>query len=59
MPLVHVELIEGRSDKAKKKMAQEIIETIHTYANAPKEHIHVIFNDMKRSNYFHEEGSNK
>lgn len=48
MPFIHVELVEGRSDEAKKKIAQEIIESVHKHANAPKEHIHVIFQDMKK-----------
>lgn len=54
MPFIHVELMEGRSDEAKANMAKEITEIVHKYANAPKEHIHVIFQDMKKSNYFNE-----
>ena len=52
MPFIHVELVEGRSDEAKKKIAQEIIESVHKHANAPKEHIHVIFQDMKKTDYY-------
>ncbi|RLK63046.1 DUF1904 family protein [Atopobacter sp. AH10] len=54
MPFVHVELVEGRTNEAKEKMAKEITETIHKYANAPKEHIHVIFQDMKKTDYFND-----
>ena len=46
MPFIHVELVEGRSD---------IINTVHANAGAPKEHIHVIFQDMKKTDYINHE----
>ena len=52
MPFVHIELLEGRSQEAKEKMAQEIRQTISKYANAPEENIFVIFNDIKKENLF-------
>lgn len=55
MPFIHVELVEGRSDEAKKKMAEDIIDTVHANAGAPKEHIHVIFQDMKKTDYINHE----
>lgn len=55
MPFVHVELVEGRSDEAKAEIAKEIIESVHKHAGAPKEHIHVVFQDMKRNDYFNEQ----
>lgn len=36
MPLVHVELIEGRSDEAKKKMAQELLRPYTPMLTRPK-----------------------
>lgn len=54
MPFIHVELVEGRSDEAKAKIAKEIVESVHKHAGAPKEHIHVVFQDMKRSDYYNE-----
>ncbi|WP_071027503.1 2-hydroxymuconate tautomerase [Peptoniphilus raoultii] len=55
MPFIHVELVEGRSDEAKQKIAKDIIESVHKNANAPKKHIHVIFQDMKKTDYIHED----
>nr|WP_296153736.1 2-hydroxymuconate tautomerase [uncultured Peptoniphilus sp.] len=55
MPFIHVELVEGRSDEAKAEIAKEIIESVHKHAGAPKEHIHVVFQDMKRNDYFNEQ----
>ncbi|MBK0348040.1 DUF1904 family protein [Aerococcaceae bacterium zg-ZJ1578] len=55
MPFVHIELLEGRSQEVKEKIAQEIRETISKHANAPKENIHIIFQDMKKENYFRPE----
>ncbi len=40
MPFVHVELVEGRSTEA-----------VHKNTQAPKEHIHVIINEMKKGTY--------
>ena len=55
MPFIHVELVEGRSDEAKAEIAKEIIESVHKHAGAPKEHIHVGFQDMKRNDYYNEQ----
>lgn len=54
MPFIHVELIEGRSDEVKAKIAKEITDTVHKLADTPREHIHVVFQDMKRNDYFNE-----
>lgn len=53
MPFVHVELLEGRTQEAKAAMAQEIIEVVEKHTGAPQHKIHVIINEMKRDNYFH------
>lgn len=58
MPFIHIELIEGRTQEAKEMMAKEIRETISKYANAPKENIHIIFQDIKSENYFRPENKN-
>lgn len=54
MPIVHVELIEGRSDEVKAKISKEITDTIHELADTPREHVHVVFQDMKRNDYYNE-----
>lgn len=51
MPFIHVELVEGRSQEALTKMMEEITEAVHKNTGAPKEHIHVIINEMKKGTY--------
>ena len=51
MPFVHIELVEGRSEEALTKMMEEVKEAVHRNTGAPKEHIHIIINEMKKGNY--------
>ncbi len=51
MPCGHFELGEGRSQEALTKMMEEITEAVHKNTGAPKEHIHVIINEMKKGTY--------
>ena len=51
MPFVHVELVEGRSKEQLDGMMREITEAVHKNTGAPKEHIHVIVNEMKKGTY--------
>lgn len=51
MPFVHIELVEGRSQEALTKMMEEITEAVHKNTGAPKEHIHVIIDEMKKGTY--------
>ncbi len=46
MPFVHVELIKGRSDEQLTQMMKDITEAVHKNTGAPKEHIHVIINEL-------------
>ena len=46
MPVVHVNLIKGRTKEQKAAMADEISETIHKHSGAPKEVVIVTFNDV-------------
>ncbi len=48
MPFIHVELVEGRSQEQLTNMMKEITEAVHKNTGAPKEHIHVIINEMKQ-----------
>ncbi len=52
MPVVNIQLIEGRSQEVKAAIAKEITESISKHANTPKDHVHVIFNDMKKGDYY-------
>ena len=51
MPFIHVELVEGRSQEQLTNMMKEITEAVHKNTGAPKEHIHVIINEMKHGTY--------
>lgn len=51
MPFIHVELVEGRSQDQLTNMMKEITEAVHKNTGAPKEHIHVIINEMKKGQY--------
>ena len=47
MPVVHVNLIKGRTKEQKALMADEISETIHKHSGEPKEVVIVTFNDVE------------
>lgn len=51
MPFVHVELIKGRSDEQLTQMMKDITEAVHKNTSAPKEHIHVIINELDKHTY--------
>lgn len=51
MPIVHIELIEGRSQEAIKKMVQEVTNAVSVNTGAPLEHVHVIVNEMQKNRY--------
>jgi 4-oxalocrotonate tautomerase len=51
MPIVTIELIEGRSVEQKREMAKKITETITEITKIPKDAVEIIFNDMKKENY--------
>jgi len=47
MPVVHINLIKGRTKEQKAAMADEISEVIHKHSGAPKEVAIVTFNDIE------------
>ncbi|MCO6541220.1 MAG: 4-oxalocrotonate tautomerase [Lactobacillus sp.] len=49
MPLVHIELIEGRSPEQLKQMVQDVTEAISQNTGAPKEHVHVVLSEMQKN----------
>lgn len=51
MPFVHIELVEGRSKEQLATMMKDVTEAVHKNTGAPKEHIHVIINEMKKGTY--------
>ena len=51
MPIVSIELIEGRSVDQKREMAKKITETIVEITKIPRDAVEIIFHDMKREDY--------
>ncbi|WP_125703445.1 2-hydroxymuconate tautomerase [Lacticaseibacillus daqingensis] len=51
MPLVHIDLIEGRSPEALRQMCLDVTEAIAKNTGAPKEHIHIVLNEMATNHY--------
>lgn len=51
MPIVTIKLLEGRSIEQKRALVKEVTEAISRTANAPKENIHIILEDMAKSDY--------
>ncbi|CAM4200702.1 4-oxalocrotonate tautomerase [Streptococcus penaeicida] len=52
MPFVTIDLFEGRSQEQKNELAREVTELVSRIAQAPKENIHVMINDMPEGSYF-------
>lgn len=51
MPIVFVEMWEGRTVEAKKKLVQGITEAVITKLNVPPEHVQVIIRDYPKHNW--------
>lgn len=51
MPLVHIDLIEGRSEAQLKALVADVTAAISKDANVPAERIHIVLNEMKPSRY--------
>lgn len=51
MPFVHIELVEGRTAEQKADLVKDITEAVTKNTGAPEENVHVIIEDMKKSNY--------
>lgn len=51
MPLVHVELIEGRSQEQLKQLVADITDAVTKNTGAPAEHVYVILDEMRKDRY--------
>ena len=45
------ELIKGRTDEQLTKLMKDVTEAVHKDTGAPKEHIHVIINELGKHSY--------
>lgn len=51
MPIVHVELLEGRTQEQKNAMVKEVTEAIVRTTGAKQEAVHIIIRDMAKGDY--------
>ena len=51
MPIVTIELIEGRTVDQKREMAKKITDVIKEVAKVKEDAVEIIFHDMKKKNY--------
>ena len=49
MPFVTVKLLEGRTEEQKKALVEKVTEAVSETANAPKENIFVIIEEMSKN----------
>ena len=50
MPLVHIDLIEGRTDEQLKALVKDVT-AISKDANVPAERVHIVLNEMRKDRY--------
>ncbi|EQC2293299.1 TPA: 2-hydroxymuconate tautomerase [Listeria innocua] len=51
MPFITIQFLEGRSDDQKKALVSEVTDVVSKNLKAPKENIHVILEEMKKTDY--------
>lgn len=48
MPIVHIDLIEGRTQDQLKHLVEDVTKAVSKNTGAPAEHVHVILSEMKK-----------
>ncbi|WP_125766405.1 2-hydroxymuconate tautomerase [Lapidilactobacillus wuchangensis] len=51
MPLVHIDLIAGRSDDQLRQLVKDVTTAVAKNTGAPAEHIHIVLNEMQPNRY--------
>ena len=51
MPLVHIDLIEGRSEEQLKGLVKDVTAAISKNANVPAVRVHIVLNEMRKDRY--------
>ncbi|PIO81857.1 2-hydroxymuconate tautomerase [Pediococcus damnosus] len=51
MPLVHIDLIEGRSTDQLRNLVKDVTSAVSKNTGAPAEHIHIVLNEMRPDRY--------
>ena len=49
MPLVHIDLIEGRSEEQLRRLVKDLTDVISKDLNAPAEHVHIVLNECAKN----------
>lgn len=52
LPLVHIDLLAGRTPEQLKQMAADVTTAIAKNANVPADDIHIVLNEMPHDHYF-------
>ncbi|MFT8392965.1 MAG: 2-hydroxymuconate tautomerase [Liquorilactobacillus ghanensis] len=51
MPLIHIDLLAGRSEDQLKHLVEDVTSAVTKNTGAPAEHVHVILNEMQPNRY--------
>lgn len=51
MPVVTIQMLEGRTDEQKQTLVEEVTHAVATSVNAPKENITIIIEEMKKEHF--------
>lgn len=51
MPIVHIELLEGRTQEQKDHLVKDVTEAIVKNTGAQRENVHIVIRDMEKGNY--------
>jgi len=51
MPIVHIDLIAGRSQEQLKNLVKDVTAAVSKNTGAPAEHIHIILSEMQENRY--------
>lgn len=51
MPLIHIELIEGRTQEQLKNLVADVTDAVTKNTGAPAEHVHVVLSEVRKDRY--------
>lgn len=51
MPIVHIEMLEGRTQEQKDALVKDVTDAIVKNTGANKENVHIVISDMSKGNY--------
>lgn len=51
MPVVNIQMFEGRSDESKQKIAKDVTDSIAKHTGVDPQYVYVIFNDVELKNW--------